>query len=54
MSSADAAVGDTVVATTKVRSGESTIDAAAVLAVLALTQLVWIAVLVYAAIWLLT
>lgn len=54
MSSADATVGDTVVVPTKLRSNESTFGAAAVLTVLAITQLVWIAVLIYGAIWLLT
>lgn len=53
MSSADATVGDTVVI--KTRTTRSGVTArATVLAVLLVTQLVWIAVLVYGAVWLLT
>jgi len=53
MSSAEATVDDTVVVTTTVRDSDAT-RAATVLAAIAITQLAWLAAMVYGAIWLLT
>lgn len=53
MSSAEAAVNDTVVMTTTVGSRDVT-PAATVFALLAVTQLAWLGVLVYGAIWVLS
>jgi uncharacterized membrane protein len=53
MSSAEAAVVETVLTSTTVRGRDAT-RAATVLALLALTQVTWIGALVYGTVWLLT
>jgi hypothetical protein len=53
MSSAEVAVEETAVMTTTVRNWAAT-RSTAVLALLATAQLIWLAVLVYGAFWLLT
>ncbi|HEY2778330.1 MAG TPA: hypothetical protein VGI77_10540 [Gaiellaceae bacterium] len=54
MSSAEAMVDETVVAASGIGRGRRATRSAAVLAALAVTQVTWLAAIIYGAVWLLT